>query len=341
MPKINILALIVLLIGSLGIFNSFRNNTLNTWTLDTKVFEALHEIGEPLPAWNLSHLSPEMIKRGYEMVHHGRTTDNRGKKTEYISRYYMCTNCHNTRIEDPVLSVSDPEARLKYTDAHQIPFLQGTTFYGIINRESWYNGDYYKKYGDLVLPANRDIREAIQLCATECSQGRPLETWEIESILAYYYSIGYSFADLGFSEADLQAMNNAKNDPAQHAGIIKRIKERYSLKSPATFIEPPYDRNWETTPKGNPETGKLVYERSCQSCHTFMGVSEVVFDDSKTNFKYLNRKFERNYWWLFEIVRHGTHPESGHKAYMPLFPAERMSDAQVDDLKAYIEKMAQ
>lgn len=341
MHKIKIVTFFILLVTAIAMFNSFKGNTLSIWTTETKVFDALREIGEPVPNWNLAHFTPEMVKQGYDMIHHGRTTTAEGKKSEYISLYYMCTNCHNSGPEDPVLSVSDPEARLKFAAEIQIPFLQGTTFYGVVNRESWYNDDYYKKYGDLVLPTQNNIREAIQLCATECSQGRPLENWEIESILAYYYSIGYTFFDLGFSVQDMDAMNKEKQNPAMHASLIEKIKNRYSLKSPATFIEPPYDRNWDTTPKGNPETGKEVYELSCQSCHTFMGVSDVIFDDSKKNFKYMNRKFEKNYWWLFEIVRHGTHPESGHRAYMPLYTAERMSDSQVDDLKAYIEKMAE
>ena len=56
---------------------------------------------------------------------------------------------------------------------HSMIFLscRGTTFYGITNRETWYNDDYYKKYGDLVKPANENLVEAVQLCAMECSQG--------------------------------------------------------------------------------------------------------------------------------------------------------------------------
>lgn len=330
----------ILFIGALIILNGFQTNNNLIWTPETKVFDALREVGEPVPVWNLSGYTPEMIKQGYEMVHHGRTTDPEGNKSKYISLYYMCTNCHNTGMEDPVLSVSDPEARLQYASENKIPFLQGTTFYGIVNRETWYNDDYFKKYGDLVKPTNNNLREAIQLCAMECSQGRRVENWEIEAILAYYYSIGYTFSDLGFSEADVVEMNNEKQNPEMHGDIIKRIKERYSLKSPATFVEPPYNRDWETAPKGDPDKGKMVYELSCQSCHTYMGVSDVVFDDSKANFKYMAKQLDKNYWWLFEIVRHGTHPEVGHRPYMPLYPAERMSDLQVDDLRAYIQKMA-
>ena len=41
-----------------------------------------------------------------------------------------------------------------------IPFLQGTALYGAVNRTSFYNGDYEKKYGSLVSKARNDLREA-------------------------------------------------------------------------------------------------------------------------------------------------------------------------------------
>ena len=66
----------------------------------------------------------------------------------FISKYYVCTTCHNLEIEDPDLRVSDPETRLTFAKENDLPFLQGSTFKGIVNRESWYNDDYVKKYGD-------------------------------------------------------------------------------------------------------------------------------------------------------------------------------------------------
>lgn len=329
----------VVLITILTIVLGFKPATGKIWTVETKVYDALREIGEPLPSWHLNY-TPEMVKQGYEIIHEGRTTGPDGSKSKYVSLYYMCTNCHNTVIEDPLLTVSNPETRLQYAALNKIPVLQGTTFYGIVNRESWYNDDYYKKYGALVEPTRNNIREAIQLCAMECSQGRRVENWEIEAMLAYYYSIGYTFADLGYTDADLMTMNNMKQNPEVHGQMIQDIKSRYNLKSPATFVEPPYSRDWQTAPKGNPELGKQFYELSCQACHKPESVSDVVFDDSKANFKYMAKQLKKNYWWLYEIVRHGTHPEVGHREYMPLYPTERMSDQQIEDLKAYIEQQA-
>lgn len=70
-------------------FNSFKSNTLSIWTTETKVFDALREIGEPVPIWNLAQFTPEMVKQGYDMIHHGRTTTAEGKN-QSTSVYIIC-----------------------------------------------------------------------------------------------------------------------------------------------------------------------------------------------------------------------------------------------------------
>lgn len=203
------------------------------WDTDTYVYKALALLGDTKPVFFIEDVDPGMITKGYDLVHYGRTVSPNGGKSKYISLYYVCTNCHNTVIEDPILTDFDPQARLEFAVANNLPFLQGTTFYGTANRESWYNDDYYKKYGDLVRPAQKDIREAIQLCAKECSKGRYLEEWEVTAILSYYYSISYKMKDLGFSEADMKELNETKKNTNEHANLIAFIKSKYSLKSPA------------------------------------------------------------------------------------------------------------
>lgn len=86
---------------------------------------------------------------------------------------------------------------------HQLPFLPASTFYDEYNKRHWYNGDYSKKYGSLVVPTRDTLINAIQLCAVQCSQGRPLENWELRSILHYYKSIEYKMNDLNFTEKGL------------------------------------------------------------------------------------------------------------------------------------------
>jgi len=58
----------------------------------------------------------------------------------------------------------------------------------------------------LVKPARNDLRKAIQLCAVECSQGRALEDWEMESVLAYLWTIGLKMNDLSFSKKELKSI---------------------------------------------------------------------------------------------------------------------------------------
>ena len=306
---------------------------------DAYVYELLRDLGATLPAYYPEKLNPEDVQRGKDIVFFGRTKNPKGGKSTYISLYYMCTNCHNTVMEDPNLANnSDPEARLDFAIKNNIPFLQGTTFYGIANRETWYNDDYYKKYGDLVKPANNDLRQAIQLCGKECSKGRYLEDWEETSVLAYYLSISYRLQDILTTE-QIAELNSKKNNAAQHPELIKWIKSFYALKSPAAFVEPPCDKG-NSLPVGDPSRGKALYELSCQTCHKAYGCSDNVFDNSSFTFKKFNRDFDKDYWWLFKSVRHGYYGYPGHDPYMPHYTAERMSDKQVMDLKAYFQQQA-
>ena len=105
---------------------------------------------------------------GEDIVKKGTSKRDGQKKSKRQSKHFVCTSCHNIVPEDPNQAFFTPEARLIYTAEKGIPFLQATTLYGAVNRESYYNGDYEKKYGDLVDAARNDIRGAIQLCATEC-----------------------------------------------------------------------------------------------------------------------------------------------------------------------------
>lgn len=335
--------LIMLITGSALFFLSFsqykHSSQENTYTKNSYVHDVLYDMGVPKPAWFPENFTDEDIRRGKEIVEKGFTDDPNGGRSKYVSLYYVCTNCHNSVIEDPVLTSMDPEARLTYAIEKQLPFLQGTTFYGATNRESWYNDDYYKKYGDLVKPAKDNIREAIQLCAMECSKGRPLLQWEEDVILAYYLSISYKLSDV-LSDQEIEQLNADKSHPEKYAEWIARIRGKYAIKSPATFVEPPYDKG-ANLPSGDPARGKAIYNLSCQYCHKAYGCSDNVFDDSGFTFRKFNRDFDKDYWWLFKAVRHGFYSYPGHEPYMPHYTAERMTDQQVMDLKSYFQQQAQ
>lgn len=310
----------------LGLFCSDRIAT----DAGTTVVEILEQKGidytSKRPRMNLPGVSAEV---GKQLFHEGFAQKPGGGKTGKQSKHFVCTSCHNVAKEDPDLSVSDPQARLIYTNQRGIPFLQGTTMYGAVNRETYYNGDYYKKYGDLVDAARNDIREAIQLCATECAQGRSLKDWELESILAYLWTIDLKLSDINLTEA--QAANLDVED----------VQALYLQGSPATFIAPPDNRKEGSGMKGDPENGALIYNNSCLHCHYRGKYSFLHLDDTKMSYKHLKKnigKYSRHS--LYQVTRWGVPVKSGKRSYMPQYTEERMSVQQLADLRAFIEREA-
>ncbi len=275
------------------------------------------------PDFSIEGVSAEV---GYSIFHNGFAPKPNGGKTSKQSKHFVCSSCHNVQKEDPNLSIVDPQARLQFTAANDLPFLQGSTMYGAVNRTTYYNGDYEKKYGDLVHAARNDIRNAVQLCATECAQGRKLKDWEMESIIAYLWTLEYSLEDIGLTEASADKLG------------VEGIQAKYLQGSPATFIAPPDDRKKGTGLIGNAENGKLIYSNGCLHCHYQGRYSFLHLDDSRMSFKHLKRtmpKYGRHS--IYQVIRWGVPSKSGKASYMPQYTKEKMSDQQLADLRAYIE----
>ena len=303
------------------------------WDPKMPVSEVLFSLGEPKPAHFVAH-TIEVAKRGEELVKLGRTTDPSGKTSPYISKFYSCTSCHNVVREDSDLTLVDQDARLYYAMENEIPYLQGSTFWGMVNRETWYNDDYVLKYGDLVKKAEHSLEESIQLCAQVCSQGRKLESWEMESILAYLWSLQMTMGDLKWSELEINKFSE-KNQGEK----VALIKSKYLQKSPATFVDPPKDKRTGYNFDGRPEMGKAIFELGCQHCHRPEGESDVVFESNKMTLNWLKRHMtDDDDDSIYEIIRKGTYASFGHKEYMPHYTLEKMSHQQVEDLRSYIEQ---
>jgi mono/diheme cytochrome c family protein len=299
----------------------------------------LKELGEDYPAHRPDDLSAEMVQTGRELFHEGVTTGPDGKPTRRQSRFFVCSNCHNVAKEDPDLRVSDPEARLDYVIANRLPFLPATTMYGTVNKKSWYNGDYLRKYGDLVRPAYESLEYAVHLCATVCSQGRDFTDWEMKAVFAYLWSIDYKLGDLSLTNDDWKKLREAEGKGA-NPGLAKWLHTFYRSGSPATFVEEPEDKDkgYDVARAGDAKRGRLIYDNSCLMCHDEQGPSNYLKLDngvlSLNLFKaHLNSDGHLS---LYEIVRHGTYADTGHRAYMPNFTAERLSNQQVEDLRAYV-----
>jgi mono/diheme cytochrome c family protein len=332
-------AIAILLIACLFPMLSWisSDNVLRVVEPDTPLMQVNISLGLAVPSHYVNHTDPEKVRIGKQLIHDGRADTPDGKST-YISKFYACTSCHNTVREEDDLSKVDSELRLDYAIEHQLPYLQASTFWGIVNRVEWYNGDYVKKYGDLVVAANKSLEESIQLCAQECSQGRELEAWEMESILHYLASIELKVGDLGLSVEELDQLNDASVSVQIKLNLIDSY---YLARSPATFAEPPHDKKAGFGMKGNVERGKAIYELGCQHCHKEDGVSDLVLDDAKKTFKWLRKNISADSKYsIYEIIRHGTYAEYGHREYMPLYTQEKMSDQQVEDLRSYIQEMA-
>ena len=310
---------------------------------ESRVFKVMESLGydgaDHFPDTEIFGVS---AKRGQSLIENGFSTKPGGGKTGRQSKHFVCTSCHNLQKEDPDLSVSDPQARLVYTNENGLPFLQGTTLYGAVNRESFYNDDYFKKYGELVNAARNDIRGAIQLCAVECAQGRKLKDWEIESILAYLWTIDLKVADLNLNEDEWQFVEGAFAESAQQDSAINLLKAKYLQGSPAHFGTTELSHNAMKELSGDKDNGQLIYENSCLHCHQDRKYSFFALDDNKLTFKHLAKKADGyGNHSIVQVSRYGVYSKSGKRSYMPQYPMEKMSDQQLADLRAYIDFRAQ
>lgn len=310
---------------------------------DIRLYKALASIGyrsvDHLPDLSVEGVSAAV---GEDIIKYGVSKREGENKSKRQSKHFVCTSCHNVEREDPNLSISDPEKRLAYTLDKGIPLLPATTLYGAVNRTSFYNGDYEKKYGDLVKPARNDIREAIQLCAVECAQGRKLHDWEVESVLSYLWTIDLKLDDLMMTDAEKQTVSTALDGKGKEIDAIQILESKYLKHSPAHFIEPMARGENKFNIIGDAQNGRKVYENSCFHCHYRNKYSYFNLDNSKLTFSFLENKADKySRYSIYEVIRHGTFSKRGKASYMPRFPKEKMSDQQIEDLRAYINLMAE
>jgi len=304
-----------------------------------KVSEVLYKLGDKMPAHVKRFPSNKDIELGRRLFHDGFSLTRNGRRAKRLSKHFVCTSCHNVEKEFKDATENDPQKRLNYALVNNLPFLQGSTMYGAINRSTYYNGDYFKKYGDLVYPARKDLREAVQLCAIECAQGRRLKNWEMNAIIAYIWTLGYTIEDLNLSKPEFIKVNDALSDKDLASEAIALLKSKYLNYSPATFVKPPsgYEKGYDLV--GDPDNGMNIYELSCLHCHEKGRYSFFKLDKSKHSYKYLYNNIDNyHHSSLYQVGRYGTPPKPGKKAYMPQYTEEKMSNQQMEDLRAYIRE---
>jgi len=332
----------ILVLFFVGISFDYSEDLDMTLDKDQSVIEVLSQIGFS----NVNHIVDETIPNvsaaiGEDIVKYGFSERDGLNKSKRQSKHFVCISCHNTEREDPDLTKADPDARLHYVTEKGMPFLQATTLYGAVNRTSFYNGDYEKKYGELIKPARNNIREAIKLCAVECAQGRELQDWETESILAYLWTIDLKLGDLILNAEEESAIALAQKDEGDPFKAIEIIENKYAKSAPVHFLDPSPRNQAKFNISGDAQNGKLVYEKSCLHCHYRNKYSYLNLDNNGLTFDFLDRKADTySRYSIYEVVRHGTYSMNGKASYMPRYPKEKMSDQQLEDLRAYLSVMA-
>lgn len=309
---------------------------------DLPLEEVLVSLGEEKLNHHIAVLDPEKAKLGRELVETGRASRKR-IKSKIISPYFVCTDCHNLGREFAKNSDQSPEGRLAYAMENKLPFLPASTFWGIYNRTDFYNGDYIKKYGDVILSAKKSLPDAIQVCAKYCSAGRDLKGWEVEAILHFFKANELKVSDLDLSDAQKEnALLSNTLSSSEQEKLALEIKSAYTTGYSAHFDETMPREKRKYGVGGDLVKGKFLYDHACLSCHKDGRVTHLKLDNDKLS----GRLFVQNMEGysdksLYQIIRYGTYTMAGRNQYMPRFTKEKMSDQQIEDLMAYSRKLAE
>lgn len=338
---------IVLIVSGLGLtLLSLRNESNAIITAvsvdDMSLEDVLSQLGEKAYNHQIKNLDPAKVKIGEALIFKGKAKSLQGKRGKLISIHFVCTDCHSMSKENENPADLSSANRLAYAYTHQTSFLPGSTLWGVYNRTHWYNGDYVKKYGDLITNARDSLANAIQVCSKYCSSGRFLKDWELDAMLHYFKAHELKIKDLKLDESTKSALSKLPQLAENSKQKLKQtIQASYVQAYPATFLEtmPRDQRKYGAT--GDARNGEKIYELSCLYCHQNKRVTYLNLDKSKltANMFWKNREGYSDLS-IYQIVRHGTFSKTGRKQYMPHFTQEKMSDDQLEDLMAYIRELA-
>jgi cytochrome c len=335
---------IIFSLGTLGLlsFNRSGESYDRMYSIEEEPLEnVLLRLGDEPSNHSIRAFDPDKAKRGEDLIRYGRTMKD-GKRTKRISKHFVCTDCHNERREFADLTKEAPSERLQYAIDHGMSFLPASTFWGIYNRTTFYNQDWEKKYGELVVNSRDSLNNATQLCAKYCSSGRDLEPWELEAIMHYYKKNELRIGDLKLPNeirAKIEVSHALSTEEKKN--LISDLKTYYRQSYSATFL-PTMPRNERKYGEGgDAKRGEKIYEKSCLHCHANKRVTNLNLDKGKLSAGMFWRK-RKGYSdkSLYQIIRYGTYSMPGRKQYMPNYTKEKMSDEQINDLMAYIKQLA-
>lgn len=280
------------------------------------------------------------IEYGAELILTGKS-DGSGKagKAKPLSKSYTCASCHNVRLEDSDPAVPSPSSRLYYAQQQGMRFLPASSFYGLVNRTSFFNDEYRLRFSNEQLgPAKRKIREAIRFCNAEFNKGREIEDWEMESMLAYLWTLELKSSDLFLSKEEMMMYHMGSRDPDKRIEALRSLKSKYLQAIPAHFSSHPEAPGTINPRKPRPEEGELIFRISCLHCHAEKKFSSIALDTSRQSRvammeKYFSTEKGKS---LEKLIREGSDRGKGKKPYMPAYSIERLSKEQLNNLGLYL-----
>lgn len=302
----------------------------------------LTNLGAPRYKHAIERLDMEKAEIGKQLLFEGKARV-KGRKGKRISPYFRCTDCHNTGRESTDPLDRNPETRLSYAETNKLPFLPASTLWGVYNRSTFYTGDYGKVYGDKIKSARDSIGNAIQVCTKYASAGRLLKDWEIEGLLHYFKQHELHIKDLpALTAADKKnILYWQKLDSEEKKALREKIQGAFLQSYPATLVPTMALDQRKYGEGGNAAKGELIYKKSCLHCHAGKRVSNYNLDKSSLTAKlFIKNLGEFNHSSLYQIIRWGTFTKKRRKQTMPLYPKERMSDQQIEDLVAYMKQLS-
>lgn len=297
-------------------------------------------LGGSKPNHYMSEYDKKLAQAGEVLLKKGKASYN-NKNGSLISPHFNCTDCHNMVKETEDITDLDPQNRLDYLVENNLPYTPGSSLYGIYNRSKFYNDDYDKKYGELVIDARDTLENAIQLCAEYCASGRPLVDWELNAIMHYFKSQELKIKDLDLNSQEQSNIKTLLENKKSDKEALTLIQSKYISGYPATFTGAKGEDQRKYGEGGDVENGKKIYESGCMYCHKNKRVTFLNLDNDVLSGQYL-WKHRKGYddLSIYQVVRWGTYPIIGRQQYMPLYTKEKMSDKQLEDLMSYIKELA-
>ncbi len=316
-------------------------SSINPIEKNTSLEEARVALGATPLIHHMDAFDAELAIVGEQLITQGKA-NSKEYKGKRISSYFVCTDCHNLVPETVELTSTSQQDRLDYAIQNTIPFLPGSTLFGVYNRTSFYNDDYYKKYGNLVFGARDSLRNAIQLCAEYCASGRPLVDWELEAMMHYFKREELTLQDLKLTSDEMELVTTAPNKPAKIKDAALSVLNDHYVTAFRAHFPGSLDENKRTYgATGNALNGKKIYESSCMYCHGNARVTYLNLDSDVLSGSFLwNNKEGYDDKSIYQVIRWGTFPIAGRKQYMPLYTTEKLTDGQIEDLMAYIKQLA-